>query len=589
MNRKRSAVRRARRLPCLEDHENKPGAFRRWRNREGGTGRTAHGPGASFPQCAPRLARWLAFPFVSAVLLLGGCARSGPPADLVIINGAEPESIDPAVVTGEADGRVALELFGGLTRYDPTNATPVPDLAQSWDLSPDGRVYTFHLRTNAVWSTGEPITAHDFVYSWRRVLNPATASEYAGQLFYLKNGEAYNAGRIKDPSQVGAQALDDHTLRVELGNPTAFFIDLCTYVTLRVVPRQAIEKHGDRWLMVQPVPCSGPYQLKTWRVNDRIRLQKNPRYWDAANTRSEMVDLLPCTSANTALNLYETHAVDIVWDKNLVPVELLDVLLQRADFHSFPYLGTYFIRFNVTRKPFDDPRVRKAFALTIDKKRIVEKITKGGEHTASSYTTPGIPGYVSPEGLGLNAARARQFLAEAGFPDGQGFPSFDYLCDTTSRLHEQIAVELQEMWRRELGVHVGIRKLEWKTFLRAQGELDYDLCRSSWIGDYNDPNTFLDMFMSNNGNNRTGWKNARYDELVREANAQIDRAKRAQQLQQAEILLVREETPIVPLFYYAGLDYYDATRIKGIFTNILSQNPIRSIYKVTPNPRTTDH
>ena len=529
---------------------------------------------------ALRVPNRLVPPLLGAVLLLAGCARPEPPADLVIINGAEPESLDPAVITGEADGRVALELFGGLTRYNPTDAAPIPDLAESWDISPDGKLYTFHLRPDAVWSTGEPIAAGDFVYSWLRVLAPATASEYAGQLFYLKNGEAYNTGKITDPSQVGVTALDDHTLRVELKSPTAFFLNLCTYVTLRVVPAQAIEKRGDRWLMAPPVPCSGPYELAAWRINDRIRLRKNPRYWDAANTRSERVDLLPCTSANTALNLYETHAVDIVWDKNLVPAELLDVLLKRPDFHTFSYLGTYFIRFNVTRKPFDDPRVRKALALVIDKRRIVDKITRGGERVGSSQTPPGIPGYESPAGLGYEPDRARKLLAEAGFAGGNGFRSFDYLCDTTSRLHEQIAVELQEMWRRELGVHMEIRKLEWKTYLRAQGELDYDLCRSSWIGDYNDPNTFLDMFMSNNGNNRTGWKNARYDTLVREANAQLDSRARAQLLQEAEVLLVREEAPVVPLYYYAGLDYYDANRIKGIFTNVLSQNPIRSIFKV---------
>ena len=321
------------------------------------------------------------------------------------------------------------------------------------------------------------------------------------------------------------------------------------------------------------------------RLNDKVRLRKNPRYWDAANTKSEIVDLLPCTSANTALNLYETGMADIVWDKNLVPVELLDVLLKRADFHSFSYLATYFIRFNVTRRPFGDPRVREALALVIDKRRIVEKITKGGEQVASSYTPPGMPGYETPQGLDYNPPLARRLLAEAGFPGGNGFPSFEYLCDTTSRLHEQIAVELQDMWRRELGVRAEIRKLEWKTYLRAQGGLDYDVCRSSWIGDYNDPNTFLDMFMSNNGNNRTGWNNPRYDELVRDANAQVDREKRAHLLQQAEILLVREEAPIIPLYYYAGLEYYDADRIKGIFPNVLSQNPVRSIYKVSAKSR----
>src|SRR5438477_255463 len=194
---------------------------------------------------------------LAAVVLLAGCGPSEPPADLIIINGAEPESLDPGILTGQADGRVALELFEGLTRYDPRTAAPIPGLAERWDLSPDGTVYTFHLRTNAVWSTGGPITAGDFEYSWLRVLNPETASEYAGQLFYLKNGEEYCTGKLRDAAQVGVKATGDRTLRVELKNPTPFFLDLCALQTLRVVPRQAIEKYGDRRLMMRPVPSSG--------------------------------------------------------------------------------------------------------------------------------------------------------------------------------------------------------------------------------------------------------------------------------------------------------------------------------------------
>lgn len=515
-------------------------------------------------------------------LLITGCTRSEPPADLVIINGAEPESLDPAILTGQADGRVALSLFEGLTRYNPTNAAPTPGLAERWEISPDGRVYTFYVRTNALWSTGEPITAHDFVYSWQRVLDPVTAGEYAGVLFYVKNGEAFNTGKLKDPSQVGVKAIDDRTLQVELVDPTPFFLDLCAYPTLAAVPRQAIHAHGDRWLMAHPVPTSGAYQLVAWRVNDKIRLRKNLCYWDAANTQNEIVDLLPCINANTALNLYETGAADIVWDKNLVPVEMLDLLLKRPDFHSYDFLGTYFYRYNVTKKPFDDPRVRKAFALIIDKKRIVEKITKGGEKIASGYTPPGVGGYETPQGLGYDPGLARKLLAEAGFPGGKGFPAFHFLFDTTSKLHEQIAIELQEMWRRELGIKAELRKLEWKTYLRAQAELDFDLCRSSWIGDYNDPNTFLDMFMSNNGNNRTGWKNGRYDQLLRAANAQLDPAERFRTLQQAETLLVREEAPIVPLYIYTGIEYYDSNRVQGVFPNLRAEHPIRAIRKLKP-------
>ncbi|MCL4178615.1 MAG: peptide ABC transporter substrate-binding protein [Verrucomicrobia bacterium] len=514
---------------------------------------------------------------IAAALALLGCGSSPPSADLVILNGAEPESLDPAIMTAQADLRIGGSLFEGLTRFDPVDGNPVPGLAERWEISEDGRVYLFHLRPQAVWSTGGSITADDFVYSWRRVLDPATGSEYAGILFYLEHAEAYHLGQIADPGQIGVRTAATHRLEVRLRDPTPFFLDLCALPTLAVVPRDAIERHGDRWLLKPPVPVSGAYELVTWRINDRIRLSRNPRYWEAARTRNQVVDLLPCISASTALNLYETKAVDIVWDKNLVPVDLLDLLLARPDFHAYPVLGTYFLRFNVTRPPFNDARVRRAFAMAIDKQRIVTRITRGGEQVAHSYTPPGIGGYRNPEGLSRQPEVARQLLAEAGFPGGTGFPRFEYLFDTSSRLQEQIAVELQVMWQRELGVRSELRKMEWKTYLVAQGELDYDVCRSSWMGDYNDPNTFLDMFMSHNGNNRTGWQEPRYDQLMRQANAQVDPLRREQLLQQAETILIREAVPIVPLYFYTGLEYYDPDRIEGIYPNIRAEHPLRVI------------
>jgi oligopeptide transport system substrate-binding protein len=518
-----------------------------------------------------RFLRWALF----CGLLLAGCTRYER-ADLVIVNGPEPESLDPAIITGQADGRIALTIFEGLTRYNETNATPLPGLAGRWDISADGRIYTFHIRTNAVWSTGEPITAQDFVYSWLRVLNPLTGADYAGQLYYVKGAEAYNMGQDKDPGKIAVKAVDDKTLRVELVDPTPFFLDLCAFQTLAPVPRWIIEKYGDRWLMAKPLPVSGAYELVSWRINDRVRLRKNPRYWDTANTHCEIVDMIPCTVATTALNLYETGEADIVWDKELVPVELLDLLRSRPDFHTYNYLGTYFYRYNVTKKPFDDARVRRAMALAIDKRRIVEKITRAGERVASHLVPPGVANYTSPEGLGYDPELGRKLLAEAGYPGGKGFPRVDYMFNS-HKIHEKIAVEMQEMWARELGIQIELRNLEWKVFLQSQSKLDFGLSRSSWIGDYNDPNTFLDMFMSNNGNNRTGWKSERYDKLIREANGKLDMKEREKILQQAELLLIRDELPIVPLFIYVGLEYYDNAKVSGIFSNIRAEHPVRTI------------
>jgi oligopeptide transport system substrate-binding protein len=519
-------------------------------------------------------------------LLASGCIRSEPPADVTIINGGEPESLDPAIISGQVEMRVVQGLFEGLTRIDPRTARAIPGLAEHWEISPDGRIYTFHLRTNLVWSTGEPITTSDVVYSWIRALNPATASDYSGQLFYLKNAEDFNAGKIKDPSLVGIHAPDPFTVRVELNDPTAFFLDVCALPVAYVVPHRTIEKWGDRWLMAKPLPSSGPYELAYWRLNDKIRLQKNPRYWDATNTQSGIIDLLPVGSPNTSLNLYICGQADIAWDKELVPEQLMDVLIKRPDFHTFSYLGAYFIRFNVTRKPFDDPRVRQALALAIDKERIVKKITRAGERPTSHIVPDGTANYTSPEGLGYDPVLARKLLAEAGYPGGSGFPRFEYVFSAPAsggdKIHENIAIELQQMWRDELGISMDLRQLEAKIFWTAQSHLDYDLSRSSWIGDYDDANTFLGMFTSTDGNNRTGWKNAAYDTLIREAGEQTDLVARKKIFQRAESLLVRDEVPIIPLYFYMGVNYFDTNKIQGVYENLLDDHPLQYIRKVKP-------
>ena len=532
---------------------------------------------------APEFFSRARFVFFAACIFISGCMPHEPRADITIVNNGEPETLDPALLTGIPEMRIVIGLFEGLARLDPKTAQPIPGLAQSWDISPDGKIYTFHLRTNLVWSTGGPITADDVVYSWIRTLNPATASDYAGQLFYVKNAEDFNAGKIKDPSLVGVRALDKFTVRVELNGPTLFFLDICAMPLTDIVPRQTIEKFGDRWLMARPLPVSGPYELAYWKLNDKVRLKKNPRYWDATNTQSDVIDILPMGSPSTSFDLYEQGTVDIIWDKEVVPAELLDVLMKRPDFHPFDYLATYWVSINVTRKPFDDPRVRKALALAVDRERIVKKITRGGERPISHLVPDGTANYTSPDGLDYNPVLAKKILAEAGYPGGKGFPRFEYIFNGSSgggvKIHEDIAVELQQMWRDTLGVNMDLRAVEWKVWLSSTAHLDYDIGRGDWIGDYDDANTFLALFQSNDGNNRTGWKNSKYDSLINEGNAQTDLKKREELFQQAESMLVRDELPIIPLYIYAGADCYH-TNISGIYKNILDDHPLNYIRKV---------
>jgi len=354
------------------------------------------------------------------------------------------------------------------------------------------------------------------------------------------------------------------------------------------VPRQAIEKYGDDWMKVRPLPSSGPYELVAWRINDKVRVRKNARYWDVANTRTELIDFLPIGSPTTALNLYETGQADIVFDNNLVPVDLIDVLIKRPDFHSFPMLGTYFIRCNTTRKPFNDPRVRKALALAVDKERIVRSSPRPANGPPIRSRRRASRAIIRPRGA-LRSERARKLLAEAGYPGGKGFPPFQYMFDAAAggaaKIHGKVAVELQQMWREQLGLNMELRQVEWKVYLADEERLDFDLNRSSWFGDYNDADTYLNMFMSNNGNNRTGWTNAAYDELIRSADRENDPARREQLFQHAETMLIRDECPIIPLFLYVGLSYYDDTKIKGVYNNILDYHPLNAIYKVDAGTR----
>ena len=512
--------------------------------------------------------------------LLGqaGCFQRHEPADFVVINGPDPESLDPAIITSQADGRIVSALFDGLTRFNAVTAHAEPALAKRWEISGDGTVYTFHLRDGLKWSTGGRITAHDVVYSWRRAINPDTASDYAGMLFYVKNAEAINSGKLTDLSRLGVRAIDDKTVRVELTAPTPFFLELCAFWALAVVPEKAITQHGDQWCLRQPLPVSGSHTLEFWHVRDRVRLRKNTHYWDADNTRNNVVDFLPVEAPATAINLYEAGQADIIWDKSLVPIELLDALSQRPDYHKFDYLGSYFVRFNTTKKPLDDPRVRKAMALAIDKAGLVAKYTKGGERLANHFVPPGTGNYTSPSGPAHDPGLAKRLLAEAGFPEGKGFPTdFEYLFNS-SEVNKNIAVELQRMWHETLGIQVKLRQAENKVYLAAQSALDYHVTRSSWIGDYNDPNTFLDMFMTQNGNNRTGWSNAGYDRLIRLANATTDPPKRNALFREAETILIADELPIFPLFFYVGINIYHPDRIGGIHPNILDIHPISAIY-----------
>ncbi len=508
--------------------------------------------------------------------MLAACGRRESRAELVILNGAEPETLDPHLMTGQLEQRIAYALFEGLVCYDE-KADLQPGVAERWEISEEGKTYMFHLRANALWSNGDPVTAEDFVESWRRSLAPATAAEYAYQLHYIKNARVFNEGTMPDFGQVGVHAVDAHTLRVDLENATPFFLGLCATTPLLPVHRTARDPADGTAMRPGRMISNGAFVLEAWRLNDKVRLRQNPQYWDQASVRMHTIDLLPIKNPNTALNFYGSGQADVILDKFLTPVGLLKELRGRPDFHAGPFLGTLFLRFNTKRKPFDDPRVRLAFSHAIDRKLICEKITRAGELPASTMTPPGAGGYAPPRGVTLDEDHARTLLASAGFPGGKGFPPVSYLYNEND-LAAAMAVELQAMFRRVLGISMNLQPMENKVYLRTMTSLDYDLCRASWIGDYNDPNTFLDLFMAGSGNNRTGWTNAEYDRLITEAAAELDLEKRHAIFRRAEDILVSQAAPVAPIHFYVGIQIFDGSRLGGLEPNLLDEHPFRAMY-----------
>ena len=323
---------------------------------------------------------------------MAGCGPAQKRADLIFVNGAEPETLDPSIITGQPEGRIVNALFEGLTTFNaqgkirPWNGRVLDDFRGSARPTPSR---SDRMQNGA---TAAALTAHDFVDSWKRTLSPETAASYNYQLFYVKNAESFAEGRITDFSQVGVRALDDHTLEVTLENPTPFFLDLCATPPLQPVPVDRIKEFGDDWVKPGKIVSNGAYVLEDWRINERIRLRKNSNYWNSKKVALESVEALPISVATVAFNFYAGGLADLIVDKNLTPNALLDELKKTPAFHSAPFLGIYFLRFNCSKPPFNDARVRRAFAMAVDKRRIVEKITRAGELPATSFVPPGIDG-----------------------------------------------------------------------------------------------------------------------------------------------------------------------------------------------------
>ena len=521
------------------------------------------------------------------LLFCTGCPRRETPVDSgireqVLHRGlsADPSDLDPHVISGLPEINVASALFEGLVAEDSVDLHPIPGVAESWDVSSDGLVYTFHLRGNARWSNGDLVTARDFANSIRRVLTPSLAADYATMLYLLVNAEAYHKGSIADFSQVGVQVPDPRTLRLTLNHPASYFISLLSHPAWFPIHLPTLEKwgspyqRGSKWSQAGNLVGNGPFKLKEWRRGEIILVEKSPSYWDASNVRLKAIHFHPAVDVDGEERAFRAKQLHVT---EALPLSKVDSYKhnQPEVLQIGALLDTYFYRLNITRPGLSNLKVRQALSAAIDRSTLVEKIVRGGQQPAHSLTPPGINAYVPPDLIKSNFAEARRLLAEAGYPGGQGLPQLEIMINSSGN-HRVIAEAVQEMWRRELGVDVRINNMEQATLLANRRTLDYQILRSDWVGDYLDPKTFLDVFRSDSSNNHTGWKNSNYDALLFEADRTADPAARNLLMSRAESILLAD-APIIPVYYYTSVRLVHPS-VQGWHTTLLDHHPYKNIW-----------
>ncbi len=471
---------------------------------------------------------------------------------LFIGNGDEIADVDPHLITGMPEYHVLTALYEGLVSKDPKTMAPVPGVAESWTKSEDGLTYVFNIRANAKWSNGDDLVAQDFVDSWHRGLMPALGNQYAASLFVIENAEAFFNGKVSF-DQVGVKALDSKHLQVKLATPTPYFLQLLdhysTYpVHIRTIKKfGALDERGSAWTRPENFVSNGPFKLKEWTPNKYLSVEKSDTYWDKDHVYLNEVRYYPIPKSTVEERMFRAGQLHITY---YLPRDKLNYYQTQfpQTLRSFPNYATYFYRFNTTIAPLNDLRVRKALAYSVDRKAIVEQVTKFGQQPAYALTPPDNYGYKPRAKMPYDPELARKLLAEAGFPGGKGFPILKLMFNTNEE-HKNVALAVQRMWKKELGINISLENAEWKVFLDRERQMDYQIDRASWVGDYLDPNTFLELFVTGNGNNKTGFSSAEYDSLMRAAAEERDQVKRMEFFQQADQILV-EQIPILPLYTY---------------------------------------
>ena len=533
----------------------------------------------------------LVLPVACALLLLPACSKSsdstattasgaGTTAAQKILrvgNGSEPQDIDPHAVTGVPEHHLIISLIEGLVTDHPSGVGISPGVAEKWETSADGLTWTFHLRANAKWSNGDPVTSRDFVGSFRRMLTPAIGSQYAEFLYNVAGALEFNKGKLTDFSQTGFSAPDDRTLVLRLKAPVPYLLESLKHyawfpVHLPTVEKfGGLERKGTAWTRAGNFVGNGPFVLKQWLPNQKIVVEKSPTYWDAATVKLDRIEFFAIDSEDAEERMFRSGQLHVT---NTVPLSKIETYkkeqpgLLRID----PNYGTYFYRFNVTRPPLDDARVRRALALAIDRDAIIKRVTRGEQTPAYNYTPPS-PTYTARAKLNEGAetyeaaiAEGRRLLAEAGFPEGKGLRRLELLYNTMEG-HKQIAEAIQAMWKQNLGLDVALRNEEWKVYIESTQSLNYDIARAGWNGDYPDPMTFLDQWIKDGGNNNTGYASSEYEGILASALTAGSDAARHEIYQKLDAILVRD-LPVLPIYFYKRL-FLIQPKVQNWVPNIL--------------------
>ncbi|HVT88032.1 MAG TPA: peptide ABC transporter substrate-binding protein [Tepidisphaeraceae bacterium] len=512
--------------------------------------------------------------------------RAADKADFIFVNRGDIGTLDPNRMSWMQDIRIGYALWEGLYALDPDTLDPIPGAAEKIEQSEDNLTYTFHLRENGRWSNGDPVTVDNFIFAWKRMLEEP--GDYTYLLFYIKGARAYSEAFEKDPKSakwenVSVRAPDPRTLIVTLDNPTPFFPDICAFPPMFPLNQKTLEKfkHFDQatgrttydaaFATPPNLVTNGPFMLTRWQLKVGQTLTKNPYYWDKQHVVSNTIESLVFDDPLLALQRYERGDVDwLAETSGDIAAQLRDA--GRKDVRIFPSFGTYFYSFNCQptlpggrKNPFADMRVRQALTMAIDKRPIVRNVTKLGEEITSLYVPPTFPTYKRPTGLAYDVAKSKQLLADAGYPDGKGFPTLKLIFNTEFNDHKLIAEIMSRQWKQKLNINIELDGLEIKQFQTRLHGKDYDIARASWYGDYNDVSTFTDKYRSDSLNNDSGWINADYDKLLDQALKETDAQKRLDLLSKAEQILVTE-VPILPLYHYVN-KYVMRDNVKGIPLN----------------------